>query len=151
MVPSLLVRTRVTGRLNGALRFNLSPIMFKTHRYKQSFFLRKINLWNSLPKTSVFLKIIIWFYLRKDATPTSFLDRVILDYFIGDLPNISTSSYPLIYFLKSCQNFSFKRQHCLELVLCGWCRTMTISIRCLSMCLISISCKYITSFFIIQT
>ena len=49
MVPLLLPRPHVTRGLNDTQRFSLSPILCRTHVYKQSFYPRIISLWNSLP------------------------------------------------------------------------------------------------------
>ena len=55
MVPSPLARLRVTMGLLDARRFSLSPIMTITNGYKQFFFPRTVNLWNSLPNWSRFV------------------------------------------------------------------------------------------------
>ena len=65
----------VSQELNDAQRFNLSPIVCRTHGYMQSFFPRIISLWNSL-LTNFSQKTTTYICLRRNATPTLLLDVI---------------------------------------------------------------------------
>ena len=77
-------------------RFSLSPILCRTHGYKQFFFQRTINSWNSLSNQffpedynmNLFQKRCYAYFI-------SILDEVIFDVIDG-LPNVSTSPFQLI-------------------------------------------------------
>ena len=66
MVSSILVRPRVTRGMSDAQGFTLSPLMYRTHTTKQSFFTQKNN--GTFEQTSVFLKITVNLFKKRCYT-----------------------------------------------------------------------------------